>query len=111
MVLVEERLTYGWYRRRGAVRKQGTKKGSVHGSAGDVRDSRARGRHRRRNTAGAPRSAGPPRRVRAEQKRATAKKAEEAPEIIAGRNPVVEALRADVLATALYASTSTPTTA
>src|SRR5690606_12343927 len=93
------RLMAGNSRRRGAVRKQGTKKGSVVGPGGRPRKGlqgkgpTPKAEHRpghpaqRRAAAAA---------ARAEQKRATAKKAEEAPEIIAGRNPVVEALRADV---------------
>lgn len=92
-------------RRRGAVRKQGTKKGSVVGSGG----RRRKGLQGKGPTPKAEHRPGHPAQrraaaaaARAEQKRATAKKTEEAPEIIAGRNPVVEALRADVPATVLY---------
>lgn len=92
-------------RRRGAVRKQGTKKGPVVGSGGQRRKKlegkgptpRAEQRPghpaQRRATAAA---------ARTEKKRSTAKKGAESPEVIAGRNPVVEALQANVPATALY---------
>ncbi|CAM2781864.1 23S rRNA (guanosine(2251)-2'-O)-methyltransferase RlmB [Saccharomonospora xinjiangensis] len=92
-------------RRRGAVRKQGTKKGSVVGSGG----IRRRGIEGKGPTPKAEMRPGHPAQrkaaaaaARAEQKRKAAKKAAEGPEIIAGRNPVVEALRAGVPATVLY---------
>jgi 23S rRNA (guanosine2251-2'-O)-methyltransferase len=87
--------------RRGAIRKDSTKKGPVKGTGGKSRKSlqgkgptpKAEERH------------GHP----AQRKAAAAARAEktrdrktEAAEVIAGRNPVVEALRAGVPATALY---------
>lgn len=92
-------------RRRGAVRKEGTKKGPVAGSGG----KRRKGLEGKGPTPKAEHRPGHPAQrraaaaaARAEKKRASAKKAAEGPEIIAGRNPVVEALRAGVPATALY---------
>jgi 23S rRNA (guanosine2251-2'-O)-methyltransferase len=92
-------------RRRGAVRKQGTKKGQVVGSGG----KRRKGLEGKGPTPRAERRPGHPAQrrataaaVQADRKRSAAKKAAEAPEIIAGRNPVVEALRAEVPCTALY---------
>lgn len=92
-------------RRRGAVRKEGTKKGPVIGSGG----KRRKGLEGKGPTPRAEQRPGHPAQRRAaaaaarsEKKRAAAKKAAEGPEIIAGRNPVVEALRAGVPATALY---------
>lgn len=88
-------------RRRGAVRKTGTKKGQVAGSGGQ----RRRGLEGKGPTPRAEMRPGHPKQRRAvaaakaEQNRS--RKAE-GPELIAGRNPVVEALRADVPATALY---------
>ncbi|MDF0532185.1 23S rRNA (guanosine(2251)-2'-O)-methyltransferase RlmB [Tsukamurella sp. 8F] len=95
--------------RRGAIRKSGTKKGQVQGSGGV----------RRRGLEG--RGATPPAHMRPnhpqyKKARAAAKSgggrptrggrpgkpAEDGPEYVLGRNPVVECLRADVPATALY---------
>lgn len=87
-------------RRRGAVRKAGTKKGATVGSGGN----------RRRGVEG--RGATPPAHLRPYHpaaKRAAATKKSRPPakrtdetEIVLGRNPVVECLRACVPATALY---------
>ena len=87
-------------RRRGAVRKPGTKKGPTVGSGGN----------RRRGLEG--RGATPPAHMRPNHpaaKRAAAKQKSRQPakktdqsEIVLGRNPVVECLRASVPATALY---------
>ncbi|MFD7652798.1 23S rRNA (guanosine(2251)-2'-O)-methyltransferase RlmB [Actinosynnema sp. NPDC059797] len=92
-------------KRRGAMRKPGSKKGAVVGSGGQ-RSKGLQGKgptpkaadrpnhpaHRRANAA-----------AKAEQQRAQRRKAaESAPEIVAGRNPVVECLRAEIPATALY---------
>jgi 23S rRNA (guanosine2251-2'-O)-methyltransferase len=87
-------------RRRGAVRKPGTKKGPTVGSGGN----------RRRGLEG--RGATPPAHMRPNHpaaKRAAAKQKSRQPakktdqsEIVLGRNPVVECLRAGVTATALY---------
>ncbi|MEU2041047.1 23S rRNA (guanosine(2251)-2'-O)-methyltransferase RlmB [Nocardia niwae] len=104
--------------RRGAVRKSGTKKGAVVGSGGK----------RRRGLEG--RGATPPAEMRTKHpaaKRAAAKakaaqahttprggagrpagrKADDGPELVLGRNPVVECLRAGVPATALYVAVGT----
>ena len=91
--------------RRGAVRKPGTKKGATVGSGGN----------RRRGVEG--RGATPPahlrpnhpaaKRAAAKQKsRPPAKKTDET-EMVLGRNPVVECLRAGVPATALYVALGT----
>ncbi|WP_068279252.1 23S rRNA (guanosine(2251)-2'-O)-methyltransferase RlmB [Aldersonia kunmingensis] len=99
--------------RRGAIRKAGTKKGQVAGSGGN----------RRRGLEG--RGATPPAEMRkghVAQRRAKAtakattqrsntrpagRKAEDGPETVLGRNPVVECLRAGVPATALYVAVGT----
>ncbi|WP_159841962.1 23S rRNA (guanosine(2251)-2'-O)-methyltransferase RlmB [Nocardia sp. CY41] len=104
--------------RRGAVRKSGTKKGAVVGSGGK----------RRRGLEG--RGATPPAEMRtkhpaakraaakakATQARSTARggtarpagrKTDDGPELVLGRNPVVECLRAGVPATALYVAVGT----
>ena len=86
-------------RRRGAVRKAGTKKGPTVGSGG-VRRRGLEGRgatppaHMRPNHPAAKRAA------KAQQRRPTRKTDDT--EIVLGRNPVVECLRAGVPATALY---------
>ncbi|AXB45621.1 23S rRNA (guanosine(2251)-2'-O)-methyltransferase RlmB [Amycolatopsis albispora] len=92
-------------RRRGAIRKDGTKKGAVVGSGGQ----RRKGLEGKGPTPKAEMRPGHPAQRRAAAAAARAAKAKqrdkdksEAPELIAGRNPVVEALRADVPATALY---------
>jgi 23S rRNA (guanosine2251-2'-O)-methyltransferase len=92
-------------RRRGAVRKPGTKKGPTVGSGGN----------RRRGVQG--RGATPPARLRPNHpaaKRAAAKQKSRQPakktdetEMVLGRNPVVECLRAGVPATALYVALGT----
>ncbi|HEV7977459.1 23S rRNA (guanosine(2251)-2'-O)-methyltransferase RlmB [Amycolatopsis sp.] len=89
-------------KRQGAIRKAGTKKGPVVGSGGQRRaalegrgptpKAEDRPNHKKFRQANAA--------DRREQVSRT-KKAER-PELIAGRNPVVEALRADVPATALF---------
>ncbi|MGK8487699.1 23S rRNA (guanosine(2251)-2'-O)-methyltransferase RlmB [Nocardia asiatica] len=104
--------------RRGAVRKTGSKKGAVVGSGGK----------RRRGLEG--RGATPPAEMRTKHpaaKRAAAKakatqtrspgrgaagrpagrKTDDGPELVLGRNPVVECLRAGVPATALYVAVGT----
>ncbi|QWF81495.1 23S rRNA (guanosine(2251)-2'-O)-methyltransferase RlmB [Amycolatopsis sp. CA-230715] len=89
-------------RRQGAIRKPGTKKGQVVGSGGQ----RRKGLEGKGPTPRAEMRPGHP----AQRKAAAAaraadkknKKKADSPELIAGRNPVVEALRADVPATALY---------
>jgi 23S rRNA (guanosine2251-2'-O)-methyltransferase len=87
-------------RRRGAVRKPGTKKGPTAGSGG-VRRRGLEGRgatppaHMRPNHPAAKRAAAK------DKSRRGAKKTDET-EIVLGRNPVLECLRASVPATALY---------
>ncbi|HEX9174994.1 MAG TPA: 23S rRNA (guanosine(2251)-2'-O)-methyltransferase RlmB [Mycobacterium sp.] len=87
-------------RRRGAVRKPGTKKGPTVGSGG-VRRRGLEGRgatppaHMRPNHPAAKRAAAK------DKSRRGAKKTDET-EIVLGRNPVLECLRASVPATALY---------
>ncbi|MFI6364792.1 23S rRNA (guanosine(2251)-2'-O)-methyltransferase RlmB [Nocardia sp. NPDC050630] len=104
--------------RRGAIRKGGSKKGAVVGSGGQ----------RRRGLE--PRGATPPAEARTKHpaaKRAVAKakaaaqgrsgprggarpagrKSDDGPEMVLGRNPVVECLRAGVPATALYVAVGT----
>ena len=87
-------------RRRGAVRKPGTKKGATVGSGG-VRRRGLEGRgatppaHLRPNHPAAKRAAAK------DKSRRGAKKTDET-EIVLGRNPVLECLRAGVPATALY---------
>jgi 23S rRNA (guanosine2251-2'-O)-methyltransferase len=88
-------------KRRGAVRKPGSKKGAVVGSGG----KRAKSLEGKGPTPRAERRPGHP----AQRRAAAATKAAEqrrkdkpAAEIVAGRNPVVECLRAAIPATALY---------
>jgi 23S rRNA (guanosine2251-2'-O)-methyltransferase len=89
-------------RRRGAVRKPGTKKGAVTGSGGQ----RKRGLRGKGPTPKAEMRPGHPAQRRAAAKaraeKAKEQRAAQGPELIAGRNPVVEALRAEVPAEALY---------
>ncbi|HKH52625.1 MAG TPA: 23S rRNA (guanosine(2251)-2'-O)-methyltransferase RlmB [Mycobacterium sp.] len=87
-------------RRRGAIRKPGTKKGPTVGSGG-VRRRGLEGRgatppaHMRPNHPAAKRSA------KTQQQRRPARKTDDT-EVVLGRNPVLECLRAGVPATALY---------
>src|SRR5919202_6172259 len=89
----------GSSRRRGAVRKPGTKKGPPVGSGG-VRRRALEGRgatppaHMRPGHPAAKRAA-------AQKRRAPGKRTDES-EVVLGRNPVLECLRAGVPATALY---------
>ncbi|GAA4664423.1 23S rRNA (guanosine(2251)-2'-O)-methyltransferase RlmB [Gordonia humi] len=95
--------------RKGAVRKSGSKKGQTVGSGGQRRRGlEARGatpkaedrvyhaKHKKANAA-AKSATGRPRNTR--------KSDDGGPEYVLGRNPVVECLRADVPATALYVQT------
>ncbi|AHH93797.1 23S rRNA (guanosine(2251)-2'-O)-methyltransferase RlmB [Kutzneria viridogrisea] len=91
--------------RRGAMRKAGTKKGAVKGTGGQ----KSKGLEGKGPTPKATARPGHPaaRKAtaaanRAETQRRQQKKAATAPETVAGRNPVVECLRAGVPATALY---------
>jgi 23S rRNA (guanosine2251-2'-O)-methyltransferase len=87
-------------RRRGAVRKPGTKKGPTVGSGG-VRRRGLEGRgatppaHARPNHPAAKRA------TKAQQRKQTTKRTDDT-EVVLGRNPVVECLRAGVPATALF---------
>lgn len=98
-------------RRRGAVRKGGTKKGAVVGSGG----KRKRGLEGRKATPPAEKRTYHPAAKRAAEKakstqgkqggrspRPAGRKPDAGPELVLGRNPVVECLRAGVPATALY---------
>ena len=90
-------------RRRGAIRKTGTKKGPTVGSGGQRRRAlEGRGptppAHLRPNHPAAKRAAA--------QARRPVKRTEEA-ETVLGRNPVLECLRAGVPATALYVALGT----
>ncbi|MBJ8340260.1 MULTISPECIES: 23S rRNA (guanosine(2251)-2'-O)-methyltransferase RlmB [Antrihabitans] len=99
--------------RRGAIRKTGTKKGQVVGSGGQ----RRRGLEARGATPPAVERTKHPasKRARAAAKaaptrggaRTAGRKAEDGPETVLGRNPVVECLRAGVPATALWVATGT----
>ena len=87
-------------RRRGAVRKEGTKKGPTVGSGG----VRRRGLEGRGATPPAHKRPGHPaarRAVKQTQARRQTKPTDET-EMVLGRNPVVECLRADAPATALF---------
>ncbi len=87
-------------RRRGARRTPGSKKGSVAGSGGQGRKRL----HGRGPTPPAEQRPGHPaqRRAKAAGSAAGQRGGKEGPELLVGRNPVVEALRARVPATALY---------
>jgi 23S rRNA (guanosine2251-2'-O)-methyltransferase len=94
-------------KRRGAVRKAGTKKGPTVGSGG-VRRRGLEGRgatppaHERPHHPAAKRAA----RAQKQQARRPARKTDET-ELVLGRNPVVECLRAGVPASALYVAMGT----
>ncbi|MCL2532656.1 MAG: 23S rRNA (guanosine(2251)-2'-O)-methyltransferase RlmB [Nocardiaceae bacterium] len=95
--------------RRGAVRKGGTKKGQVVGSGGKrskglegrgaTPPAEARTKHPAAKKA---RAAARATEQRQHQRAVAARRAEDSPEMVLGRNPVVECLRAGVPATALY---------
>ncbi|GAB3461045.1 23S rRNA (guanosine(2251)-2'-O)-methyltransferase RlmB [Actinophytocola sediminis] len=88
-------------KRRGAIRKTGTKKGAVIGSGGQ----RAKSLEGRGPTPKATiRPGHPAQRRAAAQAKSAQRRSKDKPtaELVAGRNPVVECLRADVPATALY---------
>lgn len=100
--------------RKGATRKPGTKKGAQVGSGGQRRKSlegrgptpKAEDRYKH-----AARRRGKPDARRSDNQRAsgrqTRQRSANAPELLVGRNPVVEALRADIPATALYVAERT----
>jgi 23S rRNA (guanosine2251-2'-O)-methyltransferase len=88
-------------KRRGAIRKTGTKKGAVVGSGGQAR----KGLEGKGPTPRASARPGHPAQRRASaQAKAAQRRSKDKPtaELVAGRNPVVECLRAAVPATALY---------
>ena len=90
-------------RRRGAVRKTGTKKGATVGSGGQ----RRRGLEGRGPTPPAHMRPKHPAAKRAQQpSRRPARRTDET-EVVLGRNPVLECLRAGVPATALYVALGT----
>lgn len=100
--------------RRGAVRKTGTKKGAQVGTGGQARKSLVgkgptppatirKGHPKARAAASAAR-----RSESGAQSRATRQIKGDLPETVVGRNPVVEALRAGVPATALYVAQGMP---
>ena len=86
-------------KRRGAIRKDGSKKGPTIGSGG----VRRRGLEGRGATPPAHKRTGHPaaRRAAMQARRASSKPVDET-ETVLGRNPVLECLRADAPATALY---------
>ncbi|MCK0176884.1 23S rRNA (guanosine(2251)-2'-O)-methyltransferase RlmB [Mycolicibacterium sp. F2034L] len=94
-------------KRRGAVRKEGTKKGPTVGSGG-VRRRGLAGRgatppaHQRPHHPAAKKAA----KAAKQQQRRQVRKTDET-ELVLGRNPVVECLRAHVPATALYVALGT----
>lgn len=92
-------------RRRGAIRKEGTKKGPTVGSGGQ----RRRGLEGRGPTPPAHMRPNHPaaKRAKAQSRRPARGRTDEAAETVLGRNPVVECLRAGVPATALYVALGT----
>jgi 23S rRNA (guanosine2251-2'-O)-methyltransferase len=88
-------------KRRGAIRKSGTKKGAVVGSGGQQRKGlEGRGPTPRATV----RPGHPAQRKAAAHAKSAQRRSKDKPvaELVAGRNPVVECLRAQVPATALY---------
>ncbi len=112
-------LMAGNSQRRGAVRKTGSKKGAVVGSGGKRRralegrgatpPAEARTKHPAAKRAAAKAKAEAKGRStgRAAGGRPAGRKTEDGPELVLGRNPVVECLRAGVPATALYVAVGT----
>ncbi|MBF6332761.1 23S rRNA (guanosine(2251)-2'-O)-methyltransferase RlmB [Nocardia transvalensis] len=101
--------------RRGAIRKTGTKKGAVVGSGGKRRRGlEGRGAtppaHMRKNHPAAKRAAAAKKAAQTGTRtsgRTPNRKGDDGPELVLGRNPVVECLRAGVPATALYVAVGT----
>lgn len=102
--------------RRGAVRKDGTKKGQVVGSGGKRRRAlEGRGQTppaEMRTKHPASKRAALAAKAKAKEAQARARtprsgKSDDGPELVLGRNPVVECLRAGVPATALYVAVGT----
>lgn len=90
-------------RRRGAIRKEGTKKGPTVGSGGQ----RRRGLEGRGPTPPAHMRPNHPAAKRAKAQSRRPGRTDEPAETVLGRNPVVECLRAGVPATALYVALGT----
>src|SRR5699024_4691294 len=94
--------------RRGAIRKSGTKKGQVVGSGGqrrrglEARGATPRAEDRTYHPARRQAKAAKRQEQGAQQRRRRAQKQADGPEVVVGRNPVVECLRAGAPATALY---------
>ncbi len=104
--------------RRGAIRKTGTKKGQVAGSGGNRRrglegrgatpPAEERTKHpASRRAKMAEKSAQTRGDSRGRSTRVPTRKNDDAPEVVLGRNPVVECLRAGVPATALWVAVGT----
>ncbi|GGK60013.1 23S rRNA (guanosine(2251)-2'-O)-methyltransferase RlmB [Nocardia camponoti] len=104
--------------RRGAIRKGGTKKGAVVGTGGKRRrglegrgatpPAEARTKHpahKRKVAADKAKAAGRP--IGKAPSRGPGRKPDDGPELVLGRNPVLECLRAEVPATALYVANGT----
>ncbi|MGW1741801.1 23S rRNA (guanosine(2251)-2'-O)-methyltransferase RlmB [Nocardia sp. NPDC001965] len=101
--------------RRGAIRKGGTKKGAVVGSGGQRRrglegrgptppaEERTKHAAARRSAAKAKAAQNNP----SNRGRPAGRRSDDAPELVLGRNPVVECLRAGVPASALYVAVGT----
>ncbi len=90
--------------RKGAMRKPGTKKGAVAGTGGQ-KSKGLEGKGptpKARDRVGHPAARRATSKARATTERQRRKPREDSGEIVAGRNPVVECLRAGVRATALY---------
>ncbi|MGV9585946.1 23S rRNA (guanosine(2251)-2'-O)-methyltransferase RlmB [Nocardia farcinica] len=103
--------------RRGAVRKSGTKKGQVVGSGGKRRrglegrgatpPAEMRTKHPAAKRAAAKAKAAAKAGPRGAAVRPAGRKNDDGPELVLGRNPVVECLRAGVPASALYVAVGT----
>ncbi|WP_187686351.1 23S rRNA (guanosine(2251)-2'-O)-methyltransferase RlmB [Nocardia wallacei] len=101
--------------RRGAIRKGGTKKGQTVGSGGQRRRGlEGKGAtppaHMRKYHPAAKRAAAAAKAAQAKSRpagRPSTRKGDDGPELVLGRNPVVECLRAGVPATALYVAVGT----
>lgn len=102
--------------RRGAIRKGGTKKGQVIGSGGKrskglegrgaTPPAEARTKHPAAKRA---RAAARATEQRQQHRSAAVRRSDDSPEMVLGRNPVVECLRAGVPATALYVAVGAET--
>ncbi|MEV0250215.1 23S rRNA (guanosine(2251)-2'-O)-methyltransferase RlmB [Nocardia sp. NPDC050712] len=103
--------------RKGAIRKGGTKKGQVSGSGGKHRrglegrgatpPAEARTKHPAAKRAAAKAKAAAKAQHAPRGGRPSTRKGDDGPELVLGRNPVLECLRAEVPATALYVAVGT----